>query len=93
MEIRLGTIILNMKAVVIKQNTINQSTLAINFMSSKDNDRNLAIHWKSYNKEIMIGKETWNFWRIFTDHFFKVSKTIVESMKGSKFVFDCVNLS
>ena len=38
-----------------------QLTIAINFMSSKDNDEERVIHLKSDNKEIMINDKADEF--------------------------------
>ena len=35
-----------------------QSTIAINFISSKDSDETLIMHFKSSDTKIMIGNET-----------------------------------
>ena len=68
-----------------------QLTISIN--SSKDPDETNNIHRKSDNIEIMMGSETDDI----TDELFesllqKYQEGFEESMRGSKFIFDSVDL-
>ena len=70
-----------------------QLTMSINFISSKDSDETRNMHTKSDNIEIMIGSETDDI----IDEFFesllqKYQEGLEESMKGSEFIFDSVDL-
>ena len=67
--------------------------MSINFISSKDSDETRNMHTKSDNIEIMIGSETDDI----IDEFFesllqKYQEGLEESMKGSEFIFDSVDL-
>ena len=62
-----------------------QLTIADNFISSLDNDEERVMHSKSDNIEIMINDEA--------DEVIKeLLKNNLESMKGSEFVFDYIQL-
>ena len=68
-----------------------QLTIAINFISSKQNDVERVMHSNSDNIEIMINDEA--------DEVIKVFKSLkkryqnnLELMKGSEFVFNCNHL-
>ena len=72
-----------------------QLTIWINFMSSKDSDEIRTMRTKSYNVEIMMGsgseiddiiKER------FKSLFQKYQEELEESMRGSEFVFDSIDL-
>ena len=72
-----------------------QLTMQINFISSKDSEETRTMHTKSHNIEIMMGNETWNYWKTFWISFTKWSKRLVrleESMRGSEFVFNSIDL-
>ena len=72
-----------------------QLTMQINFISSKDSEETCTMHTKSHNIEIMMGNETWNYWKTFWISFTKWSKRLVrleESMRGSEFVFNSIDL-
>ena len=65
----------------------------INFICSKDSDETSNMHTKSDNIEIMMGSETNDI----TDALFesilqKCQEGLEESMIGSKFIFDSVDL-
>ena len=68
-------------------------TMAINFISFKDSDETRTMHTKSNNVEIVIGSET-N--KIIEDHFEsflqKYQEGLEESMRGSEFVYDSVDV-
>ena len=69
-----------------------QLTMTINFVSSKY-DGICTMHTKSDNIEIMMGSET----NEITEELFKLllqryQEGLEESMKGSEFIFDSVNL-
>ena len=70
-----------------------QLTMAINFISSKDSDETRTMHTKSNNVEIMIGSETkeiiMNLFRSFLQ---KYQEGLEESMRGSEFVYDSVDI-
>ena len=67
--------------------------MSINVVSSKDSDETRIIHTKSDNIEIMMGSKT-------DEIIIELSKSLLqkyqeeleESMKGSEFIFDGVNL-
>ena len=67
--------------------------MSINFISSKDSDETRNMHTKRNNIEIMVGSETDEI----TEELFKsllqrYQEGLEESMKGSEFIFDSVNL-
>ena len=67
--------------------------MAINFMSSKDSDETHTKHTKSHNIEIMIGNEIDEIIEeLFESLLQKYQERLEESMKGSEFVFDSVDL-
>ena len=68
--------------------------MLINFISSKDDsDETRNMRTKSDNIEIMIGSETdQTIEELFKSLLQKYKKGLVESMKGSEFIFDSVNL-
>ena len=62
-------------------------------MSSKDSDETRAMHTKSNNIEIMIGNETDEIIReLFQSLLQKNQDGLKESMRGSEFVFDSIDL-
>ena len=71
-----------------------QVTMTINFIYSKDSDETRTMHTKSNNVEIMVGSETNE---IITDLFVsflqKYQEGLEESMRGSEFVYDSVDVS
>ena len=72
----------------------NSKTIAIDVISSKDNDEECAMHSKKDNMEIMChDKADQELLKNFFNHFFPDIKFVLETlMKGSDFVFDFVNL-
>ena len=70
-----------------------QLTMAINFISSKDSDETRTMHTKSNNVEIMIGNETDEINEdLFESFFQKYQEGLEESMTGSEFVYDSVDV-
>ena len=70
-----------------------QLTMAINFISSKDSDETRTMHTKSNNVEIMIGSETDEIIKdLFESFLQKYQKGLEESMRGSEFVYDSVDV-
>ena len=70
-----------------------QLTITINFLSSKDSNETCTMHMKSNNIEITIGNETDEIIRdLFESLLQKYQEWLEESMRGSEFVFDSVNL-
>ena len=70
-----------------------QSTIAINFVSSKDIDEEHVLHSKSHNIEIMIRDEADEVIKeIFKSLLSRYQIWLETSIKGGDFIFDCVNL-
>ena len=70
-----------------------QLTMAINFISSKDSDETRTMHTKSNNVEIMIGSETDEIIKdLFESFLQKYQEGLEESMRGSEFVYDSVDV-
>ena len=70
-----------------------QITMAINFISSKDSDKTRTMHTKSNNVEIMIGSNTNEIIKdLFKSVLQKYQEGLEESMRGSEFVYDSVNV-
>ena len=70
-----------------------QLTIEINFLPSKDTNETHNIYSNSDNKEIMIGNETGEIIQQLLDSLLqKYEKGLEESIKGTKFVFDGVDL-
>ena len=70
-----------------------QLTMAINFISSKDSDETRTMHTKSNNVEIMIGSETDEIiGDLFAPFLQKYQEGLEESMRGSEFVYDSVDV-
>ena len=70
-----------------------QLTIAINFISSKDSDETRTMHTKSNNVEIMIGSDTNEIIKdLFESFLQKYQEGLEESMRGSKFVHDSVDV-
>ena len=64
-----------------------------NFISSKDSDETHTMRTKSNKNEIMTGSKTDEIIEeIFESIWQKYQKNLEESMKGSEFVFDSVDL-
>ena len=67
--------------------------MAMNFMSSKDNDKECVMHSKSNNIEIMINdKADEVIEELFQSLLSRYRIGLETSMKGSDFIFDCVHL-
>ena len=67
--------------------------MAINFISSKDSDETRTMHTKSINIEIMTGSETDEIIEhIFESFLQKYQEGLEESMRGSEFVYDSVDV-
>ena len=70
-----------------------QLTLSINFISSKDSDETCNMHTKIINIEIMVGSETdENIEELFKSLLQRYQEVLEESLKGSEFIFDGVDL-
>ena len=69
-----------------------QLTIANNFISSIDNDEEHVMHSKSDNIEIMINDEADEVIKELFDSLKNRYQNNLESMKGSAFVFDYVQL-
>ena len=67
--------------------------IAIDFITSKSNDEEHVIHWKSYNTEIMTYDKTDEVVKELCESlFYRYQIELEASMKGSDFIFDRVNL-
>ena len=67
--------------------------MAINFISSKDSDEARTMHTKSNNVEIMIGSKTEEtIDDLFESFLQKCQERLEESMRGSEFVYDSVDV-
>ena len=67
--------------------------MSINFMSSKDSEETCTVHTKSRNIEIMMGNETDEIIKELFDSLLQnYQKDFEESMRGSEFVFNNVDL-
>ena len=70
-----------------------QSTMSIHFISSKDSDEIRNMHTKSNNIKIMMGSQTNDIIEeLFKSLLQRYQEGLQESMKGSEFIFDSVNL-
>ena len=70
-----------------------QLTMAINFISSKDSDETRTMHTRSNNVEIMVGSETNEIIKALFESFLqKYQEWLEESMRGSEFVCDSVDV-
>ena len=70
-----------------------QLTMQINFISSKDSRETSTMHTKSRNIEIMMGSETNDIIEELSESFLQnYQERLEESMKGSEFIFDSVDL-
>ena len=67
--------------------------MAINFISSKDSDETRTMHTKSNDVEIMVGSETNEIiMDLFVSFLQKYQEGLEESMRGSEFVYDSVDV-
>ena len=67
--------------------------MAINYISSKDSDETRTMHTKGNNVEIKICSETDEIIEDLLEYFLqKYQEGLQESMRGSEFVYDSVNL-
>ena len=69
-----------------------QLTIAISFISSKDNDKGIVRHSKSDNIEIMINDKADEFIKAPFDSLNNRYQHNLKSMKGSELVFHYVRL-
>ena len=70
-----------------------QLTMAINFISSKDSDETRTMHTRRNNVEIMVGIETNEIiMNLFESFLQKYEEKLEESMRGSEFVYDSVDV-
>ena len=70
-----------------------QLTMQINFIPSKDSVGTRTMHTKSHNIEIMMGNETDEIIeKLFESLLQNYQKDLEESMRGSGFVFDSIDL-
>ena len=70
-----------------------QLSMLINFIFSIDSDETRNMHTKSNNIEIMMGSKTDDIIdELFKSLFERYQERLEESMKGSDFIFDSVNL-
>ena len=70
-----------------------QLKMAISFISSKDSDETRTMHIKSNNVEIIIGSETDKIINdLFKSFLQKYQEGLEESMRGSEFVYDSVDV-
>ena len=70
-----------------------QLTIAINFISSKNNDEERVIYSKNHNIEMMISDRAEEV----IEEIFQSLRSIYQvgfetSMRGSDFIFDCVHI-
>ena len=67
--------------------------VAINFVSSKDNDEEYVMHLKNDNTEIMINdKANEVIEKLFESLLNQYKIGLETSMRGSDFFFDCIHL-
>ena len=69
-----------------------QLTMKINFISSKDSNETRTMHTTSDNTEIMISNKTDEIIENFLNLLQKYQVRFEKSMRGSKFVFDIIDL-
>ena len=68
-------------------------TMTVNFISSKDSDETCTMHTESDNIEIMMGSETDEIIKeLFESLSQRCQEGLEESMKGSEFIFDSVDV-
>ena len=66
--------------------------MAIKFTSSKDSDETRTMYAESKNGEIMIGSKTDEIEDLFEYFFQKYQEGLEESMRGSEYVYDSVDV-
>ena len=67
--------------------------MQINFISSKDSEETCTMHTKSSNMQIMMSNEKYeNIEKLFDSLLQKYQDGLEESMRGSKFIRDSVDL-
>ena len=67
--------------------------MQVNFISSEDSRETRTMHTKSRNIEIMMGSETNDIIEELSESFLQNhQERLEESMKGSEFIFDSVDL-
>ena len=67
--------------------------MSINYISSKNSDETRNMHTKSNNIEIVVGSETDEIIeKLFISLLRRYQEGLEESVKGSEFIFDSVNL-
>ena len=69
-----------------------QLTIVVNFISSIDNHEERVLHSKIENIEIMIDDESGQVTKKFFKSLKNLNQNNMESMKGSEFAFDYVQL-
>ena len=70
-----------------------QLTVAIKFIPSKDSKETRTIHIKSDNKEVMMNSKTDDIINgLFKSLLQKYQEELAESIRGSEFIFDSVDL-
>ena len=69
-----------------------QLTMSINFMSSEDSEETCTMHTNSQNIEIMMGNETDDIIKELFKYLLQKLEGLEQSMKGSEFLFDSVDL-
>ena len=70
-----------------------QLTTVVNFISFKDSDETCTMRTKSNNTEVMMGSETGEVTEIlFKSLLQRCQDGLEESMKGSEFIFDSIDL-
>ena len=75
------------------EDSINQLTIAINFISSVDNDEEPVMHSKSDNSEIMINNKVDEvIEELFQSLFSRYQIGLKTSMRGCNLIFYCVHL-
>ena len=70
-----------------------QLKIAFNFISSNDNDKKHVMHSKSNNIKIMIHDKVGEVIKsLFESVYNRYQIVLKTSMKGSDFIFNCINL-
>ena len=70
-----------------------QLTMAINFFSSKDTEETRTMNTKSGNVEIKMGSERDEvIEELFKSLLQRYQEGLEESIKGSEFIFDCIDI-
>ena len=69
-----------------------QLIIANNFISSIDNDKECVMHTKSDNIKIMMNDEADEIIEVLFDSLKNIYQNNLESMKGSKLLFNYVHL-